>query len=439
MLALDEHVRRILPVGLTGRVTRIVGLTVAVAGFPAPLGAIAKLETEQGTILEAEVVGFSGEETLLLSYGELNGIRRGTRAVLGQSVQGARVGEALLGRIINGRGKYLDEKPPAILPRHISLQAPSTSPMQRPRIDQSLATGVRAIDGFLTCGRGQRLGIFAGSGVGKSTLLGQIARCTEADVNVVVLIGERGREVREFIERDLGPSGLAKSVVIAATGDDPAVLRIRAAYLGTAIAEYFRDTGRNVLLVMDSVTRFALAQREIGLAAGEPPATRGYPPSVFSQLPRLLERSGRTNSGSITGFYTVLVEGDDLNEPISDAVRGILDGHIVLSRKLAQQGHFPAIDILASISRLMMDITPREHRQAAMGIRKLLATYQQAEDLIAIGAYQSGTNPAVDTAIRLLSPIRQFLQQSSTDQASFAETVSQLNVLGREAGLFNVD
>ena len=243
----------------------------------------------------------------------------------------------------------------------------------------------------------------------------------------------------EFIERDLGPSGLAKSVVIAATGDDPAVLRIRAAYLGTAIAEYFRDTGRNVLLVMDSVTRFALAQREIGLAAGEPPATRGYPPSVFSLLPRLLERSGRTNSGSITGFYTVLVEGDDLNEPISDAVRGILDGHIVLSRKLAQQGHFPAIDILASISRLMMDITPREHRQAAMGIRKLLATYQQAEDLIAIGAYQSGTNPAVDTAIRLLSPIRQFLQQSSTDQASFAETVSQLNVLGREAGLFNVD
>ena len=439
MLALDEHVRRILPVGLTGRVTRIVGLTVAVAGFPAPLGAIAKLETEQGTILEAEVVGFSGEETLLLSYGELNGIRRGTRAVLGQSVQGARVGEALRGRIINGRGKYLDEKPPAILPRHISLQAPSTSPMQRPRIDQSLATGVRAIDGFLTCGRGQRLGIFAGSGVGKSTLLGQIARCTEADVNVVVLIGERGREVREFIERDLGPSGLAKSVVIAATGDDPAVLRIRAAYLGTAIAEYFRDTGRNVLLVMDSVTRFALAQREFGLAAGEPPATRGYPPSVFSLLPRLLERSGRTNSGSITGFYTVLVEGDDLNEPISDAVRGILDGHIVLSRKLAQQGHFPAIDILASISRLMMDITPREHRQAAMGIRKLLATYQQAEDLIAIGAYQSGTNPAVDTAIRLQSPIRQFLQQSSTDQASFAETVSQLNVLGRKAGLFNVD
>ena len=439
MLALDEHVRRILPVGLTGRVTRIVGLTVAVAGFPAPLGAIAKLETEQGTILEAEVVGFSGEETLLLSYGELNGIRRGTRAVLGQSVQGARVGEALLGRIINGRGKYLDEKPPAILPRHISLQAPSTSPMQRPRIDRSLATGVRAIDGFLTCGRGQRLGIFAGSGVGKSTLLGQIARCTEADVNVVVLIGERGREVREFIERDLGPSGLAKSVVIVATGDDPAVLRIRAAYLGTAIAEYFRDTGRNVLLVMDSVTRFALAQREIGLAAGEPPATRGYPPSVFSLLPRLLERSGRTNSGSITGFYTVLVEGDDLNEPSSDAVRGILDGHIVLSRKLAQQGHFPAIDILASISRLMTDITPCEHRQAALGIRKLLATYQQAEDLIAIGAYQSGTNPAVDTAIRLQSPIRQFLQQLSTDQAPFTETVSQLNVLGREAGLFNVD
>jgi flagellum-specific ATP synthase len=433
VLALEEHVRNILPVGLTGRVTKIVGLTLSVSGFPAPLGAIAKLETEQGSILEAEVVGFSGEETLLLPYGELNGVRRGTRAILGQSVQGARVGDALLGRVINGRGKYLDGLPPAILPRHVSLQSSPVSPMQRPRIDTPLATGVRAIDGLMTCGRGQRLGIFAGSGVGKSTLLGQIARSTDAEVNVVVLIGERGREVREFIERDLGPDGLSKSVVVVATGDDPAVLRLRAAYLGTSIAEYFRDTGRDVLLVMDSVTRFALAQREIGLAAGEPPATRGYPPSVFSLLPRLLERSGRTNAGSITGFYTVLVEGDDPNEPISDAVRGILDGHIVLSRKLAQRGHYPAIDVLTSLSRLMSEVASAEHRQSAGFLRQLLAAHQQSEDLISIGAYQSGSSPDVDAAIRLQEPIRNFLRQPANERESISESIRKLATLRKES------
>ena len=273
MLELDEHVRTILPAALTGRVTRIVGLTVSVAGFPAPLGAIAKLEAEQGTVMEAEVIGFSGDETLLLPYSELNGIRRGTQVRLGHSVQGARVGEALLGRIINGRGKYLDGLPPATLPRHTTLQSSPVSPMQRPRIDTSLATGVRAIDGFLACGRGQRIGIFAGSGLGKSTLLGQIARSTEADVNVVVLIGERGREVREFIERDLGPTGLSKSVVVVATGDDPAVLRLRAAYLGTSIAEYFRETGRDVLLVMDSITRFVWQRVNPRQPAAIPPAS----------------------------------------------------------------------------------------------------------------------------------------------------------------------
>lgn len=429
MLELDKHLKNIMPVGLTGRVTRIVGLTVSVGGFPAPLGAVAKIEAEQGADLEAEVIGFSGEETLLLPYGELNGVRRGTRVSLGYSVQGARVGEALLGRIINGRGKYLDGLPPAILPRHMALQSLQVSPMQRPRIDASLATGVRAIDGLLTCGKGQRLGIFAGSGVGKSTLLGQIARSTEADVNVVVLIGERGREVREFIERDLGTTGLSKSVVVVATGDDPAVLRLRAAYLGTSIAEYFRETGRDVLLVMDSITRFALAQREIGLAAGEPPATRGYPPSVFSLLPRLLERSGRTKSGSITGFYTVLVEGDDSNEPISDAVRGILDGHIVLSRKLAQQGHFPAIDILSSISRLMPEITDDAQCQAATRLRQLLAAHQQAEDLISIGAYQNGSNADVDAAIRLQEPIRAFLRQHASESGPIVETRAWLRRL----------
>lgn len=426
MLDLVEQVRRIQPAGLTGRVTKIVGLTVSIAGFPAPLGSIARLEGENGVLLEAEVVGFAGEETLVLPYGELNGIRRGTRAVLAHSVQGARVGEALLGRIINGRGQYLDGFPAAILPRHVSLQSTPISPMTRPRINEPLSTGIRAIDGLLTCGKGQRLGIFAGSGVGKSTLLGQIARSTNADVNVVVLIGERGREVREFIERDLGPDGLARSVVVVATGDDPAVLRLRAAYLGTAIAEYFRDLGRDVLLMMDSVSRFAFAQREIGLAAGEPPATRGFPPSVFALLPKLLERSGRTSIGTITGFYTVLVEGDDPNEPISDAVRSTLDGHILLSRKLAEQGHFPAVDVLASISRLMTDVTVDSHRAAAASLRQLLAAYQRSEDLISIGAYQHGSNATVDAVLRLNESIQGFLRQSPDEGSTIEDAVQQL-------------
>lgn len=426
-----EQISQILPVGLTGRITRLVGLTAAVSDFPAPLGALVHLEREHGEPVSAEVVGFSGEETLLLPHGDMQGIRRGTTARLKQSSPGVRVGDALLGRVINSQGKFLDSLPPAVLPHRRTLQAPPISPLHRPRIESVLSTGVRAIDGLLTCGKGQRLGIFAGSGVGKSTLMGQIARTSSADVNVVVLIGERGREVREFLEKDLGPVGLARSVVVVATGDEPALLRLRAAYLGTAVAEYFRDAGKDVLLMMDSVTRFALAQREIGLAAGEPPATRGYPPSVFALLPRLLERSGRTGKGSITGFYTVLVEGDDTNEPISDTVRGILDGHIVLSRKLAHQTHFPAIDVLASISRLMTDLAAPEHIAASNSIKQLMAAYQQSEDLITIGAYQSGSNPLVDAAIQLRLAILQFLQQKVEEHSRLPDTVTLLTKLSK--------
>ncbi len=419
MYALKDQVNRILPVRMTGSVSRIVGMTVSVLGFPAPLGSVCRIEREHGTPLEADVIGFHGDETLLLPYADLSGIRRGNRVQLIQSVPGVRVGERLLGRVVDARGRFIDPLPESVLPQHVSLHADPISPLERPRIDEPLTTGIRAIDGLLTCGKGQRLGIFSGSGVGKSTLLGQMARSSSADVNVVILVGERGREVREFLERDLGPEGLARSVVVVATSDEPALLRLRAAYLGTAIAEYFRDVGRDVLLMMDSVTRFALAQREIGLAAGEPPATRGYPPSVFSKLPRLLERSGRSARGSITGFYNVLVEGDDTSEPIADTVRGILDGHIVLSRKLAQLAHWPAIDVLSSISRSMNDIVSLEHQYAAHEMKQLLAAYQQAEDLISIGAYQAGSSPKVDIAIRMRDAINSYLQQSAEENGKF--------------------
>jgi FliI/YscN family ATPase len=426
MLAIEDHVRRIMPLGLTGSVSRIVGLTAAVADFPAPLGALCTIARENGAAISAEVIGFQDDETLLLPDGDLAGVRRGNRVALHRSSPGIRVGERLLGRVLDGRGHFLDDRPPPALPHRAPLQADRTSPLRRPRIDSPLGTGIRAIDALLTCGKGQRLGIFSGSGVGKSVLLGQMAQSSSADVNVIVLVGERGREVREFIERDLGPEGLARSVVVVATSDEPALVRLRSAWVGTAIAEYFRDSGRDVLLMMDSVTRFALAQREIGLAAGEPPSTRGYPPSVFSLLPRLLERSGRTDRGSITGFYTVLVEADDANEPISDAVRGILDGHIMLSRKLANQAHWPAIDVLSSISRVMPDVVSAQHAQSADRLKQILAAYQQAEDLISIGAYQAGSNALVDTAIAMHNSSLQFLRQATSTHVSFDEARSDL-------------
>jgi FliI/YscN family ATPase len=339
------------------------------------------------------------------------------------------VGEALLGRILDGLGQPMDHKGYVPVTKYRSVQGSIPQPLERQRIKDHLSVGVRAIDGVLTCGRGQRIGVFAGSGVGKSTLLGMMARHTEADVNVIALIGERGREVREFIERDLGPDGLARSVVVVATSDQPALVRIKGAMVATTIAEYFRDLGRDVLFVMDSVTRLALAQREVGLAIGEPPATRGYTPSVFALMPKLLERTGPGPTGTITAFYTVLVEGDDMNEPIADTVRGILDGHIVLNRALAERNHYPAIDVLASISRLMVEVTSQEHQELAAKLRAALAAYAEAEDLINIGAYAHGSNPEIDEAIRLYPGITAFLRQGIDERSGFSDTLDLLKTV----------
>ena len=431
MTALIEQLERVLPFGLTGRVSRVVGLTIEARGFPAPLGAACRVHCDHGREIDAEVVGFRGSDSILLPHGRLQGIKPGNSVSLTASLPSVRVGDRLLGRVINGRGQCIDRRPAPALPHRTALLADAPSPLERPRIDTPLSTGVRAIDGFLTCGLGQRLGIFSGSGVGKSTLIGQMARSSSADVNVVVLVGERGREVRDFLERDLGPEGLERSVVIVATSDEPAVIRLRAAYAGTAIAEYFRDTGKNVLLLMDSVTRVVLAQREIGLASGEPPATRGFPPSAFAILPGLLERSGRNEHGSITGFYSVLVESDDMNEPIADAARGILDGHLVLSRQLAERSHWPAIDVLASVSRSMPDIVSDIHLQASHGLRQSLAAYRDSEDLINIGAYQSGSDRRVDVAIQLRDSLEQFLQQPAHHSEPLNSTIDRLAILQR--------
>ena len=356
MLDLMNQLDAALPFGLSGSIVRTEGLAAAVAGFPAPVGALVEIERQAGGPVEAEVIGFRDRTTLVYPLGEMTGVRHGNRVRLVRTSRTIRVGPGLLGPRDRRSRAMLDDLPLPHLPERIPLSRTPPPAIERPRIDQPLSTGVRAIDGLLTCGLGQRIGIFSGSGVGKSVTLGMMARYTSADVSVIGLIGERGREVNEFLERDLGPEGLARSVVVVATSDEPALLRVQAAMTATGVAEYFRDQGKNVLLIMDSVTRFAMAQREIGLAAGEPPTTRGYPPSVFAMLPRLVERAGRASRGSITAFYSVLVEGDDANEPIGDAVRGLLDGHVILSRRLASQAHYPAIDVLESISRLLTDI-----------------------------------------------------------------------------------
>jgi flagellum-specific ATP synthase len=427
MLELQEQIRRVMPTALTGKVQGIVGTTAAVVGFPAPVGAVVEIERQSGTALRAEVIGFRDETTIVYPHSDLVGVRRGNRVRLVRTLPWIAVGDELLGRVVNAEGQVIDGLPqPSLAGRALVDQAPP-SPISRPRIDTPLSTGVRCMDALLTCGKGQRMGIFAGSGVGKSVTLGMMARYTSAEVSVVGLIGERGREVNDFIERDLGPEGLKRSVVVVATSDEPAVTRVRAASTATAIAEYFRDQGRDVLLMMDSVTRFAQAQREIGLAAGEPPTTRGFPPSVFAMLPKLVERAGRSPRGSITAFYSVLVEGDDPNEPIGDAVRGLLDGHTWLSRKIASRGHYPAIDVLGSLSRLMNDIVPAEQVAAAQLIRELLSAYRDHEDLISIGAYRRGSNATVDLAMDMHDVINQFLRQK-VEESSSVEGARQMLV-----------
>ncbi len=433
MLDLADQLDSVMPTGLSGSVVQIVGMTASVADFPAPVGAVVEIEREAGDPARAEVIGFRDDLTLLYPYENLHGVRRGNRVRLMRTFRWMRVGSELLGRVVDAQGHAIDGRPQPALTVRTELNRRPPPAIQRPRINQPLSTGIRALDGFLTCGQGQRLGIFAGSGVGKSVLLGMMARYTSADVNVIALIGERGREVNEFIERDLGPQSLARSVVVVATSDEPALRRVQAAQAATAIAEYFRDQGRNVLLLMDSLTRFAMAQREIGLAAGEPPTTRGYPPSVFAILPQLVERAGRSAQGSITGFYSVLVEGDDPQEPISDAVRGLLDGHTWLSRKLASRAHWPAIDVLESVSRLMPDIATLEHLGAAQTIRELMAVYRDHEDLISIGAYRQGANRQVDVAIELLDDINQYLRQKIDERTTIESSRQTLIDLQKKA------
>jgi len=418
-----------LPV--SGTVLRASGLVIEASLPRVAVGTCCEITTASGTLM-AEVVGFSGATAQLMPYGELSGVGAGCPVVPVASGQRVAVGPALLGRVLDSYLKPLDGGPTPLLRDRVALNAKAPAAMERRRIERSFETGIRAIDALLTVGEGQRVAVMAGPGVGKSVLLGMLARNSSADVIVVGLIGERGREVREFIERDLGPSGLKRSVVVLATGDEPPVQRVRAAYAATAVAEYFRAQGKRALLLIDSLSRVAMAQREIGLAAGEPPTSKGYPPSVFAQIPRLVERAGNAvGQGSITAFYTCLAEGDDNTDPVVDCARAALDGHFVLSRRLAEGGHFPAIDPLASVSRVMSDVASKEHMMLARSAREALATYRESSDLIEVGAYVAGTNPRVDRAIALRQPLNAFLKQEPGDNFPFAQTIEGLRtVLG---------
>ena len=422
-----QRLRTVDPVRVSGRVTDVIGLVIEGNGPGLPIGGLCNIERRDGHgVVPAEVVGFRKNRILLMPLGDVSGIEPGNRIVVARERQFVPVGNAMLGRVLDGLGTPLDDGGPLTVDRQIPLHGRPINPLERAPIREPLELGVRAIDAMLTCGRGQRLGIFAGSGVGKSSLLGMIARATRAQVNVVALIGERGREVREFLERDLGPEGLARSIVVVATSDQPPLVRIHGAFLATAIAEFFRDQGLDVMLMMDSLTRLAMAQREVGLSIGEPPSARGYTPSVFTMLPRLLERAGVGARGSITGLYTVLVEGDDMNEPVADTTRGLLDGHVVLSRALADEGHFPSIDVLRSISRLMNEIASPEQLAHAQRVRAWLAAYRDAEDLINIGAYTAGANARIDEAVAQRDRVNLFLRQGLSERSTADESVSAL-------------
>ncbi len=410
-----------------GKVVKIVGLTIESMGPDANLGDVCRIVSKEDSSMwvMSEVVGFRDKRVLLMPYDSIDGIGPGSRVENTGHALKVKVGDSLLGYTLDGLGRPIDDVK-IKTSKQYSVEAKPPDPLSRKIIDEVLPLGVKAVDGLITVGKGQRIGIFAGSGVGKSTLLGMFARNTKADINVIALIGERGREVREFIERDLGEEGMKRSIVVVATSDKPALIRKKAAQTATAIAEYFRDQGKDVLLMMDSLTRFAMAQREIGLASGEPPVTRGYPPSVYSEMPKLLERSGNAAVGSITGLYTVLVDGDDFNEPITDTARGILDGHIILSRKLGHKNHYPAIDILQSISRVMSAIADKNHKKAASKLKSVLATYNEAEDLINIGAYKPGSNKNIDYAIEKIDEVNDFLMQGTDEKFSFIEVVDML-------------
>lgn len=416
------------PIRVNGKVIDVIGLVIVSVGPNAVLGEICTIVDQNGDeICKSEVVGFKNGKVLSIAIGEVHNISPACEIKASGKSFSVGVGKELLGRVIDGLGNPLDSAGEINYSSYRESYREPPNPLERKRITTPIQTGIRTIDGLLTVGKGQRVGIFAGSGVGKSVTLGMIARNTSADVNVIALIGERGREVREFIERDLGPEGLKRSVVVCATSDKSPLIRMKGAYVATTIAEYFRDLGMDVMLMMDSVTRFAMAQREVGLTIGEPPTTKGYTPSVFSMLPKLLERAGNTDKGSITGLYTVLVDGDDMTEPIADAVRSILDGHIVLSRKIANKGQYPAIDTLQSVSRVMSDIIDREHYNRAMKFNEILATYREAEDLINIGAYVKGSNPLIDHALSKISQLRSYLKQDVFEQAKYDQSVERLH------------
>lgn len=423
-----EVLSKFSPLSSLGKVKNVAGIMIEVTGIQAKVGDICTIYGADDHLITSEVVGFKDENVLLMSYGDMKGISPGAFVQTTGTQLRVPVGDFLIGRTVDATGYPMDGKGDFTeISEFYDVEGKPANPMERVRISERMTYGIKPIDGMLTIGKGQRMGIFAGSGVGKSTLMGMIARNIKADVNVIALVGERGREVTEFIEKDLGPEGMARSVLVVATSDQPAMLRVKCASVATAIAEYFKDQGMDVLLMMDSLTRFAMAQREIGLAIGEPPIARGYTPSIYAELPKLLERAGNFQSGSITGIYTVLVEGDDTNEPISDTVRSIIDGHIVLSRELAHKNHFPAIDVGASISRLMNDIATPEHKAAASRLRDMLAEYNKNIDLISIGAYKHGSNPKLDEAVDKIDEINGFLKQAVGESFTFEETIELMS------------